>query len=194
VMSLLGDRRSEMICMNAKGGTNDFIHMEFMIPSRGLLGLHARMLNATQGRAIMHHTFEKYEPMRGAIPQRPNGVIIATHTGQVTAYALDSLYNRGFFFVKPGDQVYEGQIVGEHCKDNDITANVTRMKQLTNVRAAGKDDSAKVRPMRQMSLEAALEYIQEDELVEVCPKSIRMRKRVLKETDRRRATRNIRAQ
>ncbi|MHC4325130.1 MAG: translational GTPase TypA [Planctomycetota bacterium] len=189
VMSLLGERRSEIIKMDAKSGAGDFIHMEFMIPSRGLFGLHARVMNATRGRAIMHHTFEKYEPMRGAIPQRKAGVMIATTTGQVTAYALDALYDRGFFFVDPGEKVYEGQVVGEHCKDNDITVNAAKGKQLTNVRAAGKDDAAKVRPARKMSLEVALEYIQEDELVEICPGSIRIRKKLLKEADRRRQAR-----
>ncbi|MBN2212393.1 MAG: translational GTPase TypA [Sedimentisphaerales bacterium] len=189
VMSLLGDRRSELVKMDAKTGANDFVHMEFMIPSRGIFGLHGRMLNATQGRAIMHHTFECYEPMRGSVPQRASGVIIATHTGQVTAYALDALYDRGFFFISPGEQVYEGQVVGEHCKDNDITANVVKTKQLTNIRAAGKDDAAHIRPARKMSLEASLEYIQEDELVEICPHSIRIRKRLLTENDRRRARR-----
>jgi GTP-binding protein len=189
VMSLLGTRRSEMVKMDSKSGAADFVHMEFMIPSRGLFGLHARMLNATQGRAVMHHTFERYEPMRGSIPQRQAGVLIATETGQVTAYALDALYDRGIFFVRPGDQVYDGQVVGEHCKDRDIPVNVVKAKQLTNIRAAGKDDAAKVRPARELSLEAALEYIQDDELVEVCPNSIRMRKRLLKEGDRRRAAR-----
>lgn len=192
VMSLLGDRRSEMISMDAKSGAGDFVHMEFMIPSRGLFGLHARMLTATQGRAIMHHTFERYEPMRGAIPQRQAGVMVGTDKGIVTAYALDSLYDRGIFFVKPGDKVYEGQVVGEHCKDKDCPVNVARAKQHSNVRAAGKDDSARVRPPRIMSLEATLEYIQEDELAEICPNSIRIRKRLLKETDRRRASRRRR--
>jgi len=189
VMSLLGDRRSEIVKVDAKSGAGDFVHMEFMIPSRGLFGLNARMMNATAGRAIMHHTFEKYEPMRGAIPQRKTGVMIATTTGQVTAYALDSLYDRGVFFVEPGERVYEGQVVGEHCKEKDITVNVVRGKQLTNVRAAGKDDSAKVRPPRKMSLEVMMEYIQADELVEICPNSIRIRKRILKEIDRRRQKR-----
>jgi GTP-binding protein len=189
VMSLLGDRRSEIIKMDNKSGASDYIHMEFMIPSRGLFGLHARVMNATRGRAIMHHTFERYEPMRGAIPQRKAGVMIATTTGQVTAYALDALYDRGIFFVEPGEKVYEGQVVGEHCKENDIPVNVVKCKQLTNIRAAGKDDAAKVRPARKMSLEIALEYIQEDELVEICPNSIRIRKQLLKETDRRRARR-----
>ncbi len=189
VMSLLGDRRSEILKIDSKSGTNDFIHMEFMIPSRGLFGLHARMMNATQGRAIMHHTFERYELMRGSIPQRKLGVMIATTTGQVTAYALDALYDRGIFFVEPGDKVYDGQIVGEHCKDNDIPVNAVKAKQMTNIRAAGKDDAAKVRPARKMSLEASLEYIQADELVEICPSSLRLRKRLLKETDRRRSQR-----
>jgi GTP-binding protein len=189
VMSLLGDRRSEIITIDNKSGTNDFIHMEFMIPSRGLFGLHARVMNATRGRAAMHHTFERYELMRGAIPQRKAGVMIATTTGQVTAYALDALYDRGFFFVEPGEKVYEGQVVGEHCKENDIPVNVVKSKQLTNIRAAGKDDAAKIRPARKMSLEIALEYIQEDELVEICPNSIRIRKQLLKEGDRRRQAR-----
>ena len=190
VMSLLGDRRSEIIKIDNKSGANDFIHMEFMIPSRGLFGLHARIMNATRGRAAMHHTFERYEQMRGAIPQRKAGVMIATTTGQVTAYALDALYDRGFFFVEPGEKVYEGQVVGEHCKENDIPVNVVKSKQLTNIRAAGKDDAAKIRPARKMSLEVALEYIQEDELVEICPNSIRIRKQLLKEGDRRRQARH----
>jgi GTP-binding protein len=189
VMNLLGERRTDILRIDTKAGTVGFMHMEFLIPSRGLFGLHARILNATKGNASMHHTFEKYEPMRGSIPQRKAGVMIATDTGQVTAYALDSLYDRGFFFVEPGQNVYEGQIVGEHCKENDIPVNVTKAKQLTNIRAAGKDTSAKIRPARIMSLEASLEYIQEDELVEICPLSIRMRKRFLKESDRKRQAR-----
>ena len=189
VMSLLGERRSEIVKIDAKSGASDFVHMEFMIPSRGLFGLNARMMNATAGRAVMHHTFERYELMRGAIPQRKAGVLVATNTGQVTAYALDALYDRGIFFVEPGEKVYEGQVVGEHCKDNDIPVNVVRNKQLTNIRAAGKDDAAKIRPARKMSLELAMEYIQADELVEICPSTIRIRKRLLKETDRRRLAR-----
>jgi len=192
VMSLLGDRRSEVIKIGAKSGTSDFIHMEFLIPSRGLFGLHARMMNATRGRAIMHHSFERYEPMRGAIPQRKAGVMIATTTGHVTTYALGALYNRGIFFVEPGEKVYEGQVAGEHCKENDIPVNVVKTKQLTNIRAAGKDNAARIKPARKMSLEAAMEYIQEDELVEICPSSIRIRKRLLKEADRRRLARQTR--
>ena len=117
--------------------------------------------------------------------------MIAIEPGQVTAYALDALYERGFFFVKPGDAVYEGQIVGEHCKEKDIPVNPIRAKQLTNMRSSGKDDSARTKPPRIFSLEAALEYIQEDELVEICPKSIRLRKRLLKEVDRKRDSRKV---
>ncbi len=189
VMSLIGTRRSEMIKMDTKSSASDYVHMEFMIPSRGLFGLNARLLTATQGRAIMHHTFEGYEPMRGSIPDRQAGVMIATETGIVTNYALDGLYDRGFFFVQPGDQIYEGQVVGEHCKDNDIPVNPTKAKQMSNMRASGKDEAARIRPARIMSLEACLEYIQHDELVEVCPKSIRIRKRLLLEGQRRRAAR-----
>ncbi len=189
VMALVGERRSEVIKMDTKSGASNFIHMEFLIPSRGLFGLHARMLNATQGKAIMHHSFERYEPMRGSIPQRKNGVMISTNTGIVTAYALDALYDRGVFFVEPGELVYEGQVVGEHCKENDIPVNPVKAKQLTNMRASGKDDAARVKPARKMSLELAMEYIQSDELVEICPNSIRIRKRFLKEEDRRRAAR-----
>jgi len=192
VMGLLGDRRSEIVKIDPKGAASGFVHMEFLIPSRGLFGLNARMMNATQGRAIMHHAFERYGPMRGAIPQRRAGVMIATNTGQVTAYALDALYDRGIFFVEPGEKVYEGQIVGEHCKEKDIPVNVVRSKQLTNIRAAGKDDAARVRPARKMSLEAMLEYIQDNELVEICPNSLRIRKRLLKEADRRRQESKIR--
>lgn len=189
VMSLLGDRRSEMVRMDAKRAAGNFVHMEFLLPARGLFGLHARMMNATKGRAVMHHVFERYEPLKGSIPQRKAGVMIATDTGQVTAYALDALYDRGFFFVEPTETVYEGQVVGEHCKEKDIPVNPVRTKQLTNVRSSGKDDAAKVRAIRRKSLEEAMEYIQEDELVEICPKTIRIRKKALKETDRRRSAR-----
>lgn len=192
-MSLLGDRRAEMVSMDSKSGASDYVHMVFTIPARGLVGLRSRMLNATQGRAIMHHTFDHYAPLRGDISERQAGVMIATEAGQVTAYALDGLYDRGAFFVKPGDQVYEGQIVGEHCKDKDLPVNVVKAKKLTNIRTTSKDDAAQVRPMRQMSLEAYLEYIQADELVEVTPESIRIRKRLLKEADRRRQSRQAQA-
>ncbi|MEX0775659.1 MAG: translational GTPase TypA [Phycisphaeraceae bacterium] len=189
VMSLLGDRRAELIRMDAKPGSTGYMHMEFTIPARGLIGLRGRMLTATQGEAIMHHTFEKYEKMRGPIPQRSQGVIVATEGGRVTSFALDGLYDRGFFFVRPGEQIYEGQIIGEHCKDNDITANGTKEKKMSNMRTTAKDDAARIRPARDMSLEQCLEYIGEGELVEITPKSVRMRKRMLKESDRKRESR-----
>ena len=193
IMSLVGDRRSELICVDTKSGAGDFMHMEFMIPTRGLFGLHARVMTVTQGRAVMHHNFERYEPMRGSIPQRQAGVMIATNTGTSTAYALDALFDRGIFFIGAGEAVYEGQVVGEHCKDNDIPVNATRAKHQTNIRAAGKDEAARVKPPRRMSLEQTLEYIQDDELVEITPQSIRIRKRLLKEADRRRHGRQAKA-
>ncbi len=189
VMALCGERRGELNRLDAKSGASGYVHMEFTIPARGLIGLRSRMLTATQGEAVMHHNFHEYAANRGPIPQRQQGVIIASETGRVTAYALDGLYDRGFFFVKPGEQVYEGQVVGEHCKDNDIVANVTREKKLTNMRTTSKDDAARIRPAREMPLETCLEYIQEDELVEITPKSVRLRKRMLKENDRKRETR-----
>jgi len=186
VMSLVTNRRAEIVKMDPKAGAGDYVHMEFIIPARALMGLRTRMLTATQGRAVMHHNLLRYDRLRGDVPGRAQGVMIASEPGQVTAYSLDRLYDRGFFFVKPGDKVYEGQVVGEHNRDNDITVNVVINKKLTNVRASGSDDATKVRPAREMSLEASLEFIEEDELVECTPESIRMRKRKLKESDRRR--------
>ena len=190
VMALLGERRCEMMTMEAKGGNNEYVHMEFMVPARGLFGLHSRMMNATQGRAIMHHSFERYEPVRGNIPGRQAGVMIAIAQGPVTAYALDGLFDRGIFFVKQGEKIYEGQVVGEHCKEGDIICNPVKVKQLNNMRASGKDEAARVRPPREMGLEESLEYIEEDELVEITPNSIRIRKKILQESIRRRAARS----
>ena len=191
VMALLGDRRAELVKMDTKTGASDYVHMEFTIPARGLIGLRTKMLTSTQGRAIMHHNLLRYEPLRGDLPGRQQGVIIATDQGTVTAYSLDRLYDRGFFFIKPGDEVYEGQVVGEHCKDNDIVANLVINKKLSNMRTTSKDDAAQIRPAREMSLEACLEYIQEDELVEITPGNVRMRKRKLKESDRRKESRDV---
>jgi len=188
-MALLGDRRAELMKMGYKTGTSGFVHMELSIPARAMIGLRSRLLTATQGHAVIHHTLLGYERMRGSVSHRTAGVLIANEPGQVTAYALDALYDRGSFFVKPGDDVYEGQIVGENCKSGDLVVNVVRGKKLTNIRAAGKDDNSQVRPAHEMSLEACLEYIDDDELVEVTPKSIRLRKILLKETDRRRQSR-----
>ncbi len=189
VMSLLGDRRATLTKMTHRRLGGGFVHLEFTVPARSLMGLRSRMLNATAGEAIMHHTFLGYEPVRGATQGRPLGVLIANETGMSTAYALDALYDRGEFFISPGDQVYEGQVVGEHCRAGDLVVNVVKGKKLTNVRAAGKDDNSQVRPVRAMSLETCLEYIEEDELVEVTPSLVRLRKIMLIEADRRRAAR-----
>ena len=189
VMALLADRRAEVIRMDLKPGASGFVQLVFSIPARALIGLRSRMLNATAGQAMMHHTVLRFDRVRGEIPSRPSGVLIASEAGPVTAYALDALYDRGTFFVRPGETVYEGQVVGEHCKEADLVVNVVRGKKLTNIRAAGKDDAAQVRPPREMSLEGCLEYIQADELVEVTPGSVRLRKRVLREADRRREAR-----
>jgi GTP-binding protein len=186
VMELMGARRS--IC--TKMETRDTqTHLEFTIPARGLIGLRNRLMTATQGTLVMHHNFYEYEFFRGSIPHRSNGVMVASESGQVTAYALDSLADRGVMLVTPGDPVYEGQVVGEHCRDGDLLANVCRGKKLTNVRAAGSDKTVVLRPPRDVSLETALEFIEDDELVEITPDAIRLRKRHLKEGDRRRAER-----
>jgi GTP-binding protein len=186
VMELVGNRRAECLKLEAHG---DMSHVEFTIPARGLIGLRTRLLNASGGQAIMHHSFYDYQPVRGGIPSRSNGVMVSTDTGRTTAFALDNLQERGFLFVGAGEQVYEGQVVGEHCRDNDLPVNACREKKLTNVRAATSDKSIILKPPRQMTLELALEYIEEDELVEVTPKSIRLRKMYLKEADRRKLAR-----
>jgi GTP-binding protein len=189
VMSLIGNRRAEIVSMDGKPGASGFVHLEFTIPARGLVGLRGRMMTATQGEAIMHHSFFDYGPWRGDIPHRTAGVMVATEKGRVTAYSIDNLYDRGFFFVAPGDEVYEGQIVGEHNRDNDISVNIVRAKKQTNIRTHAKDDTAALRPPRRLGLEAALEYISEDELVEVTPDEIRMRKRILGASERKRESR-----
>ncbi len=186
VMELVGNRRAECVKMNGHGETT---HMEFTIPARGLIGLGTRLMTATSGKAIVHHNFYDYQPVRGGIPGRVNGVMVSTETGRSTAYALDNLQERGVLFIGAGEQVYEGQVVGEHCRDNDLPVNVCREKKLTNVRAAGADKAILLKPPRQLTLELALEYIEEDELVEVTPKAIRLRKTYLKENDRKRFAR-----
>jgi GTP-binding protein len=172
--------------MDAKG---NFTHFEFTIPARGLIGLRTRLLNATQGEAIMHHTFHDYQLLRGSLPGRQNGVMVSMEHGHTNAYALDKLADRGVMFIKPGDEVYEGMVVGEYNKDNDITVNVCREKKLSNMRTTGSDDNIILKPPRDMSLEIALEYIEDDELVEVTPKTIRLRKRYLRENERKRMSR-----
>jgi len=184
VMQLLGNRRAEMANMET---SDTRTHIEFKVPARGLIGLRSKLLTATQGEAIMHHRFFEYGDFRGTIPGRTSGVLVAAGTGHVTTYALDQLADRGTPFVEPGDNVYEGQIVGEHCKDNDLEVNIIRQKKLTNMRAAAKDATIVLKTAWRPELEAALEYIESDELVELTPQSIRLRKRFLRESDRRRA-------
>jgi GTP-binding protein len=186
VMELVGNRRAECLKMDGRGDTT---HVEFTIPARGLIGLRTRMLNATSGEAIMHHNFYDYQPLRGSIPGRVNGVMISTETGRSTAYALENLQERGTLFVGAGEAVYEGQVVGEHCRDNDLPVNVCREKKLTNVRASTAEKTILLKPPRQLPLELALEYIEEDELVEITPTGIRLRKMFLKEQDRRKLAR-----
>jgi GTP-binding protein len=186
VMELMGERRGICATMETRGAS---CQLEFTIPARGLIGLRNRMLTATNGTAVMHHNFHEYEYLRGAVPGRTNGVMVASETGQATAYAIQGLMDRGEFFISPGDQVYEGQVVGEHCRDNDIPVNVARAKKQTNIRAAGSDKTVVLRPARNMTLEIALEFVDEDELVEVTPDAIRIRKKLLGENERKRADR-----
>ena len=183
VIELVGQRRGEMVKMEQKGSLTT---LEFHIPSRGLMGLRNRILTATSGQGIMHHRFYQYEYFKGSIVQRQNGVLISMHEGQSTAYAINSLQDRGEFFIEPGDIVYQGQIVGEYNKDNDIEVHVQRGKKLTNMRASGSDKAVKIAPAVMFSLEETLEYIKDDELVEVTPESIRMRKFYLDPTERKR--------
>jgi GTP-binding protein len=186
VMELVGGRRGELVHMDPRG---EFTHVSFAIPARGLIGLRTRLLNATQGTAIIHHRFDSYRPVQGEVPRRANGVLVSMVSGRVNAYALNTLQERSELFVKPGDEVYEGMIVGENSRDNDLPVNPTREKKLTNMRATGSDENILLKPPRDLPLELALEYIEEDEWVEVTPKCIRLRKILLKEHDRRRDAR-----
>jgi GTP-binding protein len=186
VMELVGNRRAECLKLESRA---DQAHIEFTIPARGLIGLRTRLLNATAGQAIMHHNFYDYQPARGSIPARLNGVMISTESGRTTAYALDGLQERGTLFIGAGEQVYEGQVLAEHCRDNDLPVNACREKKLTNMRASGSDKSIILKPPRLMNLEQALEYIEEDELVEITPAAIRIRKTFLKENDRKKQAR-----
>jgi GTP-binding protein len=186
VMQLVGDRRAEVAHMQAGQGRTQ---LEFTIPSRGLMGLRSRVLTATTGEAVMHHRFDGYEPHRGPIEGRTNGVMVATQAGRVTTYAVKQLGDRGVLFVEPDDEVYEGQIVGEHCRDNDIPVNVVKRKGLTNVRSSTKEATVVLKAARKITLEGALEYIEQGEMIEVTPNHVRLRKAHLKEEDRKRAAR-----
>ena len=183
VMELVGNRRGELARMDNRAGQ---VHLEFTIPARGLIGLRTRMMTATQGEAIMHHNFFEYAPMRGEVPARQNGVMISNGPGNINAYALNDLQDRGVLFVSPSEETYEGQVVGEHCRDSDIVVNACRAKKLSNMRTTGSDENIILKPARKMTLEQALEYIEEDELVEVTPQHIRLRKELLTEIQRKR--------
>jgi GTP-binding protein len=187
VMQLAGERKADIVKMEPRG--DGMTHCVFTITSRALIGLRGRVLTATQGQAIMHHTFLRYEPVSGERARRALGVMIATEGGQVTAYACEGLHDRGYLFVRPGDKVYTGQVVGEHNRDNDIVVNIVRAKQLTNFRAASKDATVTLKTARDMSLEQALEYIEDDEFVELTPTSVRLRKIIMDEGQRKRAER-----
>ncbi|WP_019988741.1 translational GTPase TypA [Rudanella lutea] len=183
VIELATQRKGELLIMEPKG---DLQHLEFEIPSRGLIGLRSNVLTATFGEAVMTHRFKSFEPYKGAIPERINGSLIAMNSGPATAYSIDKLQDRGVFFVDPGEEVYTGQVIGEHNRQNDIVVNVQTAKKLTNMRASGSDDNVKIAPKISFSLEECLEYIQKDEYLEVTPKSMRMRKIYLDENERKR--------
>jgi len=186
VMELVGNRRGELVRMDNRAGQ---VHLEFTIPARGLIGLRTRMLTATQGQAIMHHNFFEYAPLRGEVPTRANGVMVSNCSGTVNAFALNNLQERGVMFVEPTNPVYEGQIVAENARDNDMVVNPTTTKKLTNMRTTSSDENIILKPARKMTLEQALEYIEEDELVEVTPASIRLRKELLTENQRKKSNR-----
>ncbi|HSR87660.1 MAG TPA: EF-Tu/IF-2/RF-3 family GTPase, partial [Pontiella sp.] len=186
IIEVAGTRKGEMVDMEQHGLRKT---IRFQIPTRGLIGLRSRMLTASAGEAIVTHRFLHYEPYKGKIQQRLNGVLISQGRGAAVPFAIDGLQQRGIFFIDPGEETYEGMIVAEHCLDNDLVVNLQKAKQLTNVRASGSDRAMKIAPAQVKSLEEALEYIAEDELVEITPKNIRMRKKLLTENERKRASR-----
>jgi GTP-binding protein len=186
-MELTGARRGQIVSM--RGGESGMTHLEFIIPARGLIGLRTRILNSTRGEAIMHHRFDAFRPVEGDIPKRANGVIVSQDNGRAVAFALWKLQERTDLFINPGDEVYEGMIVGENSRDNDMVVNPIREKKLTNIRTTSADEAIILRPPRIMSLEQALEYIEDDEYVEVTPKVIRLRKILLTENLRKRGFR-----
>lgn len=184
MIDMVTRRKGDLLGMDTEG---DRVNITFEIPSRGIIGLRTNVLTASQGEAIMAHRFKDYQPYKGEIVRRTNGSMLALEIGTAYAYAIDKLQDRGSFFIDPGDEVYGGEVVGEHIHENDLVINVTKAKQLTNVRASGSDDKARVIPKVEMSLEECLEYIKADEYVEVTPKSIRMRKIILDHLERKRA-------
>ena len=185
MIDMVTRRKGEMTSMESQGGR---VNIEFEIPSRGIMGLRTNVLTASQGEAIMAHRFKEYQPFKGEITRRVNGSMIALETGTAFAYSIDKLQDRGKFFIDPGEDVYAGQVVGEHIHEIDLVINVTKAKQLTNVRASGTDDKARIIPRTVLSLEECLEYIKEDEMVEVTPQSMRIRKIILDHNDRKKAS------
>jgi GTP-binding protein len=190
VVNLVTMRKGELLIMESKG---EMQHLEFDVPSRGLIGLRSMMLTATAGEAVMAHRFSEYKPWKGNIPGRSNGVLIAKQAGSSTGYSLDKLQDRGSFFIDPGEEVYAGQIMAEHIKPGDLVVNVVEGKKLTNMRASGTDGAASIAPKIQMSLEECMEYIQQDECIEVTPKSIRLRKILLDENERNKYSKTMKA-
>ncbi len=188
VIDLVTQKKGEMLIMETKG---EMQHLEFDIPSRGLIGLRSNMLTNTAGEAVMAHRFAEYRPWKGPIPGRNNGVLLSKSTERTTGYSIDKLQDRGRFFVDPGEEVYTGQIIAEHIKPGDLVVNATEPKKLTNHRASGSDDASKAAPKILMSLEECMEYIQQDECIEVTPKSIRLRKVILNEDDRKRVSKSM---
>ncbi|WP_456405860.1 translational GTPase TypA [Caldithrix abyssi] len=191
VIEIVGQRKATMVKMEEKGNLRKLV---YHIPSRGLLGLRNKLLTATSGEAVMYHRFYQYEFFKGSLPHRQNGVMISMGTGQVNAYALNALQDRGLFFVEPGEEVYTGQVVGEYNKEGDIVVNLQKAKKLTNMRAAAADKALKIAPAVKMSLEEYLEFIEQDELVEITPESIRIRKMILDEIERRRVQSRLKKQ
>ena len=187
-IELVTQRKGELRSMERKG---DRIHLEFIIPSRGIIGLRNSILTATAGEAVMAHRFIEFQPWRGDIPKRQNGSLISMEAGTAFAYAIDKLQDRGIFFINPQDEVYMGQVIGENNREGDLTINITKSKKLTNMRASGSDDKVRIAPPVIFSLEEALEYIQRDEYVEVTPKSIRLRKILLQEHERKRSSKQV---
>ena len=182
-VEMVTTRKGEMLSMETRG---DRMIIQFMIPSRGIIGLRNQLLTATAGEAIMAHRFKEYQPLKGGIPQRLNGSLISMERGKAIPYSIDKLQDRGKFFVDPGEEIYEGQVIGENSRQDDMAVNITKTKKLSNVRSAGADDKAKIVPARKFSLEEALEYIQKDEYVEVTPSHLRLRKIYLTENERKR--------
>jgi GTP-binding protein len=191
VIDLVTQRKGEMQIMESKG---EMQHLEFEIPSRGLIGLRSQMLTNTAGEAVMAHRFIEYKPWKGPIPGRSNGVLIAKFQGTTTAYSIDKLQDRGSFFIDPGEEVYVGQIIAEHIKPGDLNVNAVEAKKLTNHRASGSDDSVRITPKLQFTLEECMEYIQQDECIEVTPKVIRMRKVVLNEDERKKTSKSMQSE